>query len=337
MKSKFDDLESMSMYYRIFAALSLAALLLGVGVPAHASPVGVDLDFVGPGPNSLTLNASADGVITTGIIGKLIVKFTGSPNPQTDPISLSPDTITVLATPDREPTNQTGGLETANLVFDVSNLSNPWTPMSITDVNLDLLNGTTPSFALDTVVLETTAPIISGVIDDNTIKIDVGGTFTSVKFYQNDGAASFTGNTYAIPGTLVGIVDLSVGLDAFGGSLALSTGFGTQEFETPFTLEGTLGFANTSSVTFPGGADADLTFDGVVSGSFLLTGISTTITFDSFGATASISLDVSGGINLDMEYHLEDTAHVPEPGTIILFGLGAIGLVPVIRRRFRKS
>lgn len=322
------------MYYRIFSAFGIAALLLSVGVPAHADPIGSNLDFIGPGPNSMTVSATADGTITTGIIGKLIVGFTGSPNPQTDPIGTNPDTITITSIPAREPTNESGDLETAVITFE--NTVVPWTPFSITDVNLDLLNLPTPfpaTFALDQIVLETTAPIVSGIIDDNTIRIDVGGTINSIKFYQADGNTTFfSGNTYAIPGTIVGVVDLSLGIDAFGGSLALSTGLGTQEFSSPFTLEGTLGVSNTTTDGF-----GDLTFDGVSSATFLLTGISTTISFDSFGAQASVSLDVSGGLNLNFEYHLEDTAHVPEPGTIILFALGAIGLVPVIRRRFRRS
>jgi len=318
----------MSMYYRIFAALGLSALLLSVGVTAQAAPVPVNLDFVGPGPNNLNLAASADGTITTGLRGKILRWFTGDPNPQTDPIGLNPDTITVTTSPARLPANETGGLETASINFDGSNL---WTPLDISDVNLDLLNGSTLQFALDQIVLEAVSTPPGFFDPDSNIKIDLGGTFTSLNFFQGANNAVFTGNTYAIAGTLVGVVDLVLGIDAFGGSLALSTAFGTQEFSTPFTLEGTM------SANPTGPNDADLSFDGIVAGSFLLTGISTTITFNDFGAQASISLDVQGGINLDLEYHLEDTAHVPEPGTFVLLGIGAIGLVPVIRRRLRKS
>jgi len=323
-------------YKNIYPLLFVALLTSSLSTTAIAAPVPVDLDFSGPGPNTLNLTATADGTLTTGLRGKILRWFTGSPNPQTDPIGLNPNTITVNSAPARNALNGPNFdtddpipvAETASITFDSANL---WTPLSISDVNLDLLNGTTFPFALDQLVLEAVSTPAGFFDPDSQIKIDLGGTFQSIRFYQDDGPVSFVGNTYSIPGKLVGVVDLTVKLDAFGGSLTLDTGFGTQAFDTPFTLEGTMSASNTSAT------DAKLSFDGVVFGSLLLTGISTTITFDEFGAQASLSLDVQGGINLNLVYHLEDTAHVPEPGTFVLLGIGAIGLLPVIRRRMCKS
>lgn len=337
------------MYHRIFTVLGIA-LLLSAGSTAYGAPVPVDLDFSGPGPNNIGFSATAQGTITTKIFGKIIKFFTGDPNPQTDAITLFGDTVTAsfLGNPIRNPVNELNVPETSVLNFDGSNL---WTPLDISDMNITLLDGgvtldgdgnvtgytgNTIEFFLNTVVLEveTTPP---GFFDpESNIKIDVGGRFVRVDFFQGANGATFTpidanSSSYAIEGTLRGVVNLDLGIDAFGGSLAIATGIGTQEFETPFTLTGTLDVNNTTAT------DADLAFDGIVSGAFVLSGISTTLTFDSFGAAASISLDALGSIDLSMEYHMEDTAHVPEPGTFVLLALGAIGLVPIVRRRFRKN
>ncbi|MBX3413704.1 MAG: PEP-CTERM sorting domain-containing protein [Pirellulales bacterium] len=280
------------------------------------------------------------------MFGKISKFFTGNPNPQTDPIKLWGDTVTANFTgnPIRNSVNQTGGAETATVRFDSNNL---WTPVDISNVNLTLLNGgvtvdgsgnvtgytgNTIEFYIDTIVLDAlTTP--TGFFDpDSDIKIDVGGRFVRVDFFQDENNVTFgPGGTYAIPGVLRGLVNLDIGIDAFGGTLAVTTGLGTQDFEIPFTLTGTM----TASPTSP--KDANLSFDGIVNGGFVLSGISTTLTFDSFGAMASLSLDADGAINLSMQYHMSDTAHVPEPGTFVLLGLGALGLVPVIRRRIRQS
>jgi PEP-CTERM motif len=316
-------------YKNIYSLLIVALLISGASSIANAAPVNVSLDFVGPTTNTLNLTASGSGTTTTTMFGKLIKFFTGAPNPQMDPIGLSPDTISVASNPDRDPLNDaaTAVAETASVVIE----SSTWTPISISNANLDLLNGQTLSFGIDQLVLEA-ATTPAGFFDpDSNIKIDLSGAFQSVKFYQSTNNIAFTGNTYAIPGTIRGIVDLNVNFDAFGGSLALNTGLGTQEFDAPFTLTGTLGVNTT------GPQDATLNFDGLTSGAFLLSGISTTLTFDSFGAQVSLSLDVNGSIDLNFNYHLSDTAHVPEPGTFVLLGIGAIGLAPMIRRRLRKS
>ncbi|MBX3413705.1 MAG: PEP-CTERM sorting domain-containing protein [Pirellulales bacterium] len=337
----------MSMYHRILTVLGIAALFLSVGTMAHGAPVPVELDFSSSfSPNQIDFSATADGTVTTMMFGKVSKFFTGDPNPQTDPIKLWGDTVTASfsGNPIRNPVNETGGAETAVINFDGSNL---WTPIDISDVNLTLLDGgvilngddevigytgNTIEFWIDTITLDAQTTPPDFFFPDNNIKIDVGGRFVRVDFFQGaNGQTINPDGSYAIEGTLRGLVNLDIGIDAFGGTLAVSTGIGTQEFETPFTLTGTLAAFNTDST------DADLYFNGIVSGAFVLSGISTTLTFDSFGAQASISLDALGAIDLSMEYNMFDTAHVPEPGTFVLLGLGAIGLVPFVRRRFRKN
>lgn len=318
------------MCYRTLARLTFAALLFSAASVSSAAPVTVGLDLVGPGPNTLDLDATGSGVVTTGITAKILgfANFTGTPDPQTDAIGLNPDTISVMSTPIALATNMTSGPATAMLEIERTT----WTPLSISDLNIDMLNGVTPAFALDTLVLETNQTIIPGVIDDGSVRIDVSGTFQSVKFFQAAGPASFgPGNTYAIPGTLLGVVDLTVNLDLFDGVLFLNTGLGTQEFDAPFTLEGTLG-VNTTSPNH-----ANLSFDGLTIGDFDLGDISTTLSADLAGQIFNLSLDVNGGINLNFAYHLEDTAQVPEPGAIILFALGALGIVPFARRKLLRK
>jgi hypothetical protein len=309
-------------------------------VSANAAPVNVPLDFVGPGPNSLTLNASAQGVVVSDFNGKIIRIFSGAPEtnrpngpagPQTDFISLvSP--VSVASSPDRSPVNATGGAETANVVID----STTWSPLGFSNVNLDLLNGQEPTFNLSTLVLDAitlVGPFTPGFFEPTSeILIDIGGTFKSIEFFQDDSqSVIITGNSYQIPGVLRGVVDLALNIDAFGAALTIASSLTGQDFESPFTLAGDFGATTT------GPLDADILMSGLVNGEFDLSAISTTLTLDTAGASVNLTLDVDASIDVNFEYFLFDTAHVPEPGTFVLLGVGAIGLIPVIRRRLRKS
>lgn len=299
----------------------------------QAAPVEVSLDFSGAQPNKLDYAASASGKTTTTLHGKIVKFFSGDPNPQTDAIGLNPDAVTGSAAPQPLLTDRAGKAKTATLLVEDST----WTPISIRDVNLNLMQAAKPQIVFDQLVLETTFPI-EGLSSD--IKIDMSGPLKSLNFYQNAGAASFgASNTYAIPGVLVGVIDLEYRIDMFDETIYLSTVSEGREFETPFTLHGSLAIVSSDA------QQASLSLTGPGPGAVPLQGLSATITIDTLGINWNLSHDVQGSLDFVTTYYLYDEVQMPEYGaaSLLVIGVGAIiavgmlGWIAAMRRRREAS
>lgn len=345
------------MYRGMPYVLVVAAIILGVASTAPAAPVSFDLFFFNDlsmdpqAATNLNLEASAKAGsnAVTELNGVYKFPFSGAPpanqpdgpaGPQTDIISLIGGTVFINAAPVSLPTNQSAVPTTTRITIDTDD----WAPLSLTNLNIDMLNGSLAQFQLNVVRLDTINDP-PGIWGSNAfIDVSISGNFDQLKFYQT-GASSFTPDGFGffdfqVPGTLVGVLDIDLGVNLFN-DISTSISVETQEFETAFTLSGK---AFVYDNGFGGaGVLLDNTANPTVT-SIDLSGISTTLSLGIADppVTFAASLQVDAAIDLSFAFGLSDfdapeSAVVPEPGTFVLIAIGAIGLVPIIRRRLRKS
>jgi autotransporter translocation and assembly factor TamB len=194
--------------------------------------------------------------------------------------------------------------------------------VDIDDMELDLLDGQTVDFALDTIYLTTN----STVSLLKSISVDVSGTLSGLSFNQTGPAQILGGSgsgTFSIAGEVTAHVDNLMAV-VFG---LMQVPIDSQTVVIPMVFQGnwTLnGFR--PKLTLDGNfIDGDFTLDIPIS---LLTNLTTAIT------------DLSANLTLNGQLHLEpDICFCPEPGSVVLLGIGlpaAIALAvhrrPGIRR-----
>jgi hypothetical protein len=302
---------------RLFVALTVATL--GLVSANRALAVTVPINFTGPEQNfdatiDLTGNLFADGsgaVVNTKAKVEPF-KFTA---PLDHPLALFGGPIVLSTDPITDPVGTTFDLPAADEIDDISAL------------NLDLLNGTTADFALDTIFITTN----STVSLLKAISIDLSGTLADLRFTQT-GAAILNGTggagTFSVDGELSASIDNLLAV-VFG---LLQVPVDPQSISAPFTLTGTwtsTGPSNNVKVTL----DADIDFNIPLS---LLTNLTTSIT-DVLSLTISSTIDLAASLTVNTTLHLEQSGIViPEPGSMVLLGLGLLAFAPLAARRIRR-
>jgi hypothetical protein len=238
-------------------------------------------------------------------------KFT---NPLNHPLALFGGPVAVSSDPKTDPLGTT---------FDAW----PNDLYDIYDLDVDLLNGQTADFALDTIFLTTN----STVSLLKSISIDVSGTLTGLRFDQTGAASVFGGpnsGTFSVVGDLTANVDNLLAV-VFG---LLQVPVGSQAVTLPGALTGTWTitpvFTLASKVTLDGQINLNIPIS-------LLTNLTTSIT-DVLSLTISSTIDLAASLTVDVLYHLEDIVYfTPEPGSIVLLGIGLAAVVGVAVQRRR--
>jgi len=302
---------------RLFVALTVATL--GLVSASRALAVTVPINFTGTEQNfdatvDLTGNLAANGsgsvVNTKNKVEPF--KFTA---PFDHPLSLFGGAIVVSSDPITDPAGTTFELPAPDQIADIAAL------------NLDLLNGVTSDFALDTIFITTN----SSVFLLKAISIDLSGTLTELRFAQT-GAAILTGTggsgTFSVDGELSASIDNLLAV-VFG---LLQVPVGTQSISAPFTLTGSwtsTGPSNNVKVTL----DSNIEFNVPLS---LLTNLTTSIT-QVLSLTISSTIDLAASLTVGAGLHLEQSGIViPEPGSMVLLGLGLLAFAPLVARRIRR-
>lgn len=201
--------------------------------------------------------------------------------------------------------------------------------VDINDLDVDLLNGQTADFALDTIFLTTN----STVSLLKSISIDVSGTLSGLRFNQTGPAvtAGIAGSgTFSVQGDLTANVDNLLAV-VFG---LLQVPVDSQEVTLPGTLNGSWAITNSGPGPWP-----KILLDGVIDLNIpisLLTNLTTSIT-DVLSLTISSTIDLAASLTIGVQYHLEAPL-IPEPSSIALLGIGlaAVAGVTVHRRRGRR-
>ena len=284
---------------------------------SHVQALPYQFNFTGTEQNfdatiDLTGNVFADGNGTV-VNTKAKLEPFGFKAPLNHPLSLFGGEISLSSDPKTNP---------LGTIFDVV----PGQLVDMTALNIDLLNGQTADFALDTIFLTTN----STVSLLKSISIDVSGTLTGLRFDQT-GAPTIVGvgsGTFSVPGDLTANVD-NLSAVVFG---LLQIPVDSQSITIPYTLTGTW----TNPIFEKIELDGDLNLSIPLS---LLTNLTTAIT-DVLSLTISSTIDLAASLAVDSLYHLEycPCCGCPEPGSIALLGIGlaAVAGVTVHRRRGRR-
>ncbi len=302
---------------RLFAAFAVVAL--GLVAANSALAVTVPINFTGTEQNfdatiDLTGNLFADGSGFVVNTQNKVAPFKMTA-PLDHPLSLFGGPVTVTSDPITDPPGTTFDMPTNDDIADIN------------DLNLDLLNGQTADFALDTVFITTN----STVSLLKSISIDVSGTLTDLRFTQTGPAVLLGGGgsgTFAVAGDLSATVDNLLAV-IFG---LLQVPVGTQSISTPFVLSGTWtasGPPNNTKIEL----DSNLNLEVPLS---LLTNLTTSIT-QVLSLTISSTVDLAASLTVATSLHLEQSGIViPEPGSMVLLGMGMLAFIPVAVRRYRK-
>jgi hypothetical protein len=276
-----------------------------------SAPAAQDFDLT----VDLTGNVFGDGSGAVVNTKAKIEPFKFTP-PLNHSLSLFGGAITTSSDPKTDP---------LGTVFDM----NATTLLDMNDLDLDLLNGQTVDFALDTIFITTN----STVSLLKSISIDVSGTLTGLRFDQTAPAIVAGGpgsGTFAVGGDLTATVDNLLAV-VFG---LLQVPVGTQQVTLPFVLTGNwtqTGPTNNVKIELDGGLAADIPIT-------LMTNLTTAIT-DVLSLTISSTIDLAASLTLAYNYYLEQSGIIiPEPSSIILLGLGlCAAMVPAVHRMRRRG
>ena len=201
---------------------------------------------------------------------------------------------------------------------------------NIQNLDLDISNGTSTYFALSKVVITSTSPNVLL----KAISIDVQGTLKNLVFEQT-GAATLTPTgagtgTFSVLGTLNAVAgDLQA--IAFG---ILPIDVDDQSFSQPFAMTGTYKITGN-----PNDPNAKIEFDG---SNFFAISLATVTSLetqieDIVPLTISAAIELAASIGFNVGFHLERVGIIPEPGSIVLLGIGVVSIVPVWMNRRRKQ
>lgn len=301
-----------------WAVLPLATFLSLFLAPAPAAAVTVPLVFDGP-ENTFDLNldvsgnlfADGDGAVFNTKNRREEYKFKA---PFNHPLNIFPwwdysEHIEIF---------DDGASINALLTGQVTNING---------IQLDLLQGQTADFAIDTAYITTNSTV-------NLLKMmsfDLKGNLTDLQFAQT-GVASFTGGestgSFAIPGTLTAVLD-EVEPNLLG--IFVQPIANPQYFNIPFELQGawtTSGPPGKTKIALDGNVNAGLPLS-------LYTNFNTTID-NILSLTYRSTMDLTASLLLTGSYHLETTIVIPEPRSVALLVVGLAALAPLARRRWRR-
>jgi hypothetical protein len=305
---------------KFIALLSLGALAFLTSSSAKA--VVVPINFTGAAQDfsataTLTGNVNAVGSGATKNIFNQISKFNFTP-PLDHPLKLDPTPVIFSSDPKTDPLGTTFDLS-ATTLFDMF------------DTDLDLLNGKTAPIAIDTITI--TSNSSSSLL--KSLTVDISGTLSQLNFVQT-GAPTILGGggsgTFTLPG------DISLTLTGAKASLAGLINIDIPDISGAFSQD----LTGTWTLSGPGN-NLKISLDGAYSISAPLSvqtalAISTGIPILLPGLTVSSTLDLVASLNLALTYHLEQTGLVvPEPGSVVLLGVGLLCFAPFLRRYWHRK
>ncbi len=305
---------------RTFFGLSLLGLVLAASAPARA--ITIPINFQGTEQHfsasiDLSGNLHAEGNGSAWNSQQKVFEPYTLTSPFDHSLGLFGPPLHLSSDPKTYPLGTTFDLKADSLV-------------GIHDLDIDFLSGQSLDFTIDTVKITTNSKV--ALINALLGQVDLSGTLSEFRFDQT-GIASVTGSaktgTFAVSGNF-GATISNLNL-IFGGLLLVP--IDDQAVSLPGALTGTwklTGPLNAQKVSLDGSLSLDVPLA-------LITNLTTSNT-DIFTLTMSTTLDMAGSLNVTFNYHLEDIQPLaPEPGSIVLLGIGLCAAVVPLARRLRRK
>lgn len=313
---------------RTIASILVMAVLAAcvIAAPVQAVSLWQPADFSGT-EQKLTGTVTSEGTLSIGPEGGFIPDLglgvdIYAPGPHSEPLVQSPPSpLPIDANPVGVDSDE-DGLPTGGPLIHLN--SSSWFPEELAGFHIDFLNGN--EIPLDHA--EILFPIILGAPTSppgvpGVFGADLDGTVTSWTFWQT-GPTVFTDpgashSEFFIPGVHVLRVD-AVG--ALAGGLIEVPFYENRRFTNSTGLAGTIWSEHVDSqlaTTLMGELSLAFPFDGELDIARL----------DSSGSGVALLV---GTATISASYTLTTTV-VPEPSSIVLFGIGVVGLCSALRRR----